>query len=91
MNAHAHAVLELSAALEVVAGHAGSDLGKDAVRALRPFDVIPAIESRYSVQADREHRGRFAASDACCPARSFHSFKSRVRKISRCSSCPRRL
>ena len=32
MNLHAHVVLELGQALEVVAGYAGSDLGKEAVR-----------------------------------------------------------
>ncbi|HUF12431.1 MAG TPA: endonuclease MutS2 [Longimicrobiales bacterium] len=45
MNRHAHVVLELEPALEVVAGFAGSDLGREAVRSLRPSDLIPAIES----------------------------------------------
>ena len=45
MNLHAHVVLELEEALEVVAGFAGSDLGKEAVRSLRPSDVVPEIES----------------------------------------------
>jgi len=45
MNRHAHVVLELEQALEVVAGYAGSDLGKEAVRSLRPSDLVPEIEA----------------------------------------------
>lgn len=43
MNRHALDVLEFPAALDHVAGHAGSDLGAAAVRALEPSDALAWI------------------------------------------------
>jgi DNA mismatch repair protein MutS2 len=45
MNRHALQVLQLDEALRVVAGYASSPLGAEAVRALGPDDVGPAVEA----------------------------------------------
>jgi DNA mismatch repair protein MutS2 len=44
MNAHALEVLQLDEALAIVAGHASSALGAEAVRALRPVDALAWVD-----------------------------------------------
>jgi DNA mismatch repair protein MutS2 len=44
MNEHALHVLQFADALDIVAGHAGSDLGAQAVRALLPSDVFAVVD-----------------------------------------------
>lgn len=54
MNGHALGVLEFARVLEVVAGHAGSSLGRERVLALSPTDDRPWIErERSRVSATR--------------------------------------
>lgn len=49
---HATEVLELAAALEVVAGYAASDLGRDAVRGLQPTSDVGAVASELELVAE---------------------------------------
>lgn len=48
MNSHAMSVLEFRAALERVAARAGSPLGREAVRALTPFDDLEAAQTELA-------------------------------------------
>lgn len=48
MNEHALGVLEFARVLDVVAGHAGSDLGRERVLALSPTDERPWIEREHA-------------------------------------------